>query len=254
MNRDGQLSSRLDELNQSYPSEKHSILSVVEADNGYQPLAQLLLGSILLAEDVNQAKRLLELGGSAAVTKEGELITANRFLRSGSKSNQAGARLGLKDKIEKLEAKASNNVNELSLKEKALEKLEVQLEELDLNQMRKEYNEFEKEVRKWEHKTNQIQSGIDIYEKNVADLKNRRKSLTSSEDSAKDELKNLNPKQNELREKIENLTAEQNEKKEALQNLEDERAIAQNRYNDAQLKHQDLKNKADNLERDIKTC
>jgi chromosome segregation protein len=242
----------LDELNQSYPSEKHSILSVVEADNGYQPLAQLLLGSILLAEDVNQAKRLLELGGSAAVTKEGELITANRFLRSGSKGNQAGVRLGLKDKIEKLEAKASNNVNELSLKEKALEKLEVQLEELDLNQMRKEYNEFEKEVRKWEHKTNQIQSGIDIYEKNVADLKNRRKSLTSSEDSAKDELKNLNPKQNELREKIENLTAEQNEKKEILQNLEDERAIAQNRYNDAQLKHQDLKNKADNLERDIK--
>ncbi len=241
-----------DELKSSYPSEKHSILSVVETDDSYQPLAQLLLGSILLAEDVNQAKRLLELGGSAAVTKEGELITANRFLRSGSKSNQAGVRLGLKDKLEKLEAKSSNTHHELKLKEKSLEKLEVQLEELDLDKMRNEFNEFEKEIRKWEHKANQIHSGVEIYEKNIADLKNRKESLTTSEDTAKDELKNLNPRQNELREKIENLTKEQNDKKEILQNLEDERAIAQNRFNDAQLKHQDLKNKADNLERDIK--
>jgi chromosome segregation protein len=241
-----------DELKNSYPSEKHSILSVVETEDSYLPLAQLLLGSILLAEDVNQAKRLLELGGSAAVTKEGELITANRFLRSGSKSNQAGVRLGLKDKLEKLEAKSANTRHELNRKEKSLDKLEVQLEDLDLDKMRTEFNEFEKEIRKWEHKANQIHSGIEIYEKNITDLKKRRESLTSSEDTAKDELKNLNPKQNELREKIEQLTTEQNDKKEVLQNLEDERAIAQNRFNDAQLKHQDLKNKADNLERDIK--
>jgi chromosome segregation protein len=242
----------VEELNESYPAEKHSILSVVEAEDGFKPLARLLLGSILLAEDVNQAKRLLELGGSAAVTKEGELITANRFLRSGSKSNQAGVRLGLKDKLEKLEAKSANTQNELKLKEKALDKLQVQLEELDLNKMRNQFAGFENEIRKWEHKANQIQSGIEIYEKNITDLKNRQKSLVTSEDSAKGELKNLSPKQNELQEKIEYLTREQNEKKELLQSLEDERAIAQNRFNDAQLKHQDLKNKADNLERDIK--
>jgi chromosome segregation protein len=242
----------VEELNESYPAEKHSILSVVEAEDGFKPLARLLLGSILLAEDVNQAKRLLELGGSAAVTKEGELITANRFLRSGSKSNQAGVRLGLKDKLEKLEAKSANTQNELKLKEKALDKLQVQLEELDLNKMRNQFAGFENEIRKWEHKANQIHSGIEIYEKNITDLKNRQKSLVTSEDSAKGELKNLSPKQNELQEKIEYLTREQNEKKELLQSLEDERAIAQNRFNDAQLKHQDLKNKADNLERDIK--
>jgi len=241
-----------DELKKSYPAEKHSILSVVEVEKEYRPLAELLLGSILLAEDVNQAKRLLELGGSAAVTKEGDLISSHRFLKSGSESSQAGVRLGLKDKLEKLETKRQIAVNSLDLKEKALQKLETQLTGLDLNSMRKEFHDFEKEIQTWQQKISRIQSGVEVYQKNIGNLKTRRESLTSSEDSARDELKKLSPKQQELREKIEKLDKEQAEKKKDLQKLEEERAIAQNRFNDAQLKHQDLKNKAANLERDIK--
>lgn len=241
----------LNDLKKEYPSEKHSILNVVEADTAYKPLAQLLLGSILLAEDIFQAKRLLEIGGSAAVTLEGELITSHRFLRSGSKSNQAGVRLGLRDKLEKLESQKKNTEISLLREEKALSKLEKNLSGLNLDQMRSEYAEFEKEIRKWEQQSNRLQSSIEVYQKNIGDLGSRRLALASSEDSAKGELNSMNPKEKELHETIRELNSQQDEKKQILQNLEEERAIAQNRFNDSQLKHQDLKNKTENLERDV---
>lgn len=241
----------LNDLKKEYPAEKHSILSVVEVSEEFKPLARLLLGSVLLAEDIFQAKRLLEIGGSAAVTLEGELLTSHRFLRSGSKSNQAGVRLGLKDKLEKLDSQKANTESSLKLKENALSKLETTLAGIDLDKMRLEFAEFEKEIREWEQQVNRLQSSIVVYQKNISDLKNRRQTLISSEDSAKGELKNINPKQKELQDIIERLNNQQDEKKRVLQDLEEERAIAQNRFNDSQLKHQDLRNKTDNLEKDI---
>lgn len=242
----------LDELKSGYDSLKHSILSVVEVEDDLQGLAQLLLGTTLLAENVSHAKRLLEMGGSSAVTKEGERITTHRFLRSGSKSDQAGVRLGLRDRIEKLASNRKNIQEELDLKTNTLEKLEKQLSELDLDKIRSSFQDTEQDIRKWEQQQSRAQSGIQVYEKNIEDLKNRRQLLASNEDSAKDELDSMSPRQQELRDTIQGYDDEQKEKKKKLQKLEDERSIAQNRFNDAQLKHQDLKNKAENLERDVK--
>ncbi|MDX1639600.1 MAG: chromosome segregation protein SMC, partial [Balneolaceae bacterium] len=45
---------------------------------------------------------------------------------------------------------------------------------------------------------------------------------------------------------------QQEQKRAALEELEEERSIAQSRYNDAQLQHQDLKNKVENHEREIR--
>ncbi|MEX0889953.1 MAG: chromosome segregation protein SMC, partial [Balneolaceae bacterium] len=242
----------LNELKESYESEKHSILSVVETEPSCRPLAELLLGSTLLTEDVFQARRLLQDRGSAAVTKDGELITAHKFLRSGSKNNQAGVHLGLKDKLDKLESELGNRRKELELKQKQLEKLEAQRNALDLESLRLQYRETEQELRKWEQQQSRIQSGIQVYQKNIEDLKNRRSSLAASEDTAREELKTLSPEQSKLRQEIDDLEQQQSVKKEALQNLEEERTIAQNRFNSAQLQHQDVRNKADNLERDVK--
>ncbi|MEX0994887.1 MAG: chromosome segregation protein SMC, partial [Balneolaceae bacterium] len=242
----------LNELKPEYDCLKHSILSVVETDDDLQALAQLLLGSTLLAENVPHAKRLLEMGGSAAVTKDGERITRHRFLRSGSKSDQAGVRLGLKDRIEKLISRRQEIQEELEVKTKALDKLEKQLDDLDLDKIRQLFQETEQQIRKWEQQQNRIQSGIQVYKKNIEDLKNRRQSLASNEDTAKEELESLYPHQKELQKTLQDHEDEQQKLKQNLQKLEEERSIAQNRFNDAQLKHQDLKNKADNLERDVK--
>ncbi|MEX0648776.1 MAG: AAA family ATPase, partial [Balneolaceae bacterium] len=241
----------LGELQKSYSSEQNSILNYVNSDRDCRPVAELLLGSVLLADTIDEASALLKNSGSAAVTPDGDLITANRFLKSGSKNKQAGVRLGLKDKLEKLSGKHTEINVQLSEEETALEELNEELNSLQPDQVRQKIREHQQILRGEEQKASRYQSGIQVYEKNINELKNRKETLLHNEGSAREELDLLHPKQKEFQQLIAGLSEKQDEKKEVLQKLEEERAIAQNRYNDAQLKHQDIKNKAENLERDV---
>jgi len=104
----------LSELNKSYPVEKNSILSHVKCDSSLKAVSELLLGSILYVDDLEAASTHLEnSSATAAVTSDGDLVTSNRFLKSGSKNKQSGIRLGLKDKLEKLNEKKANLEKEL---------------------------------------------------------------------------------------------------------------------------------------------
>ncbi|TVR30372.1 MAG: chromosome segregation protein SMC [Balneolaceae bacterium] len=242
----------LSELNKSYPVEKNSILSHVKCDSSLKAVSELLLGSILYVDDLQAAStHLKSSSATAAVTSDGDLVTSNRFLKSGSKNKQSGIRLGLKDKLEKLNEKKANLEKELKTQELLLEQLNKDLAENHTEAIRTQIREVQKSAREQEQKISRYQSSIQVYEKNIGDLKNRKSSLLSNQDSAREELDSLHPKQKELQKKISALSSEQDEKREALKKLEEERAIAQNRYNDAQLKHQDVKNKADNLEREV---
>jgi chromosome segregation protein len=241
----------LSELKKNYPVHEQSIANKVTCDGQFKAVSELLLGSTLFVNDLESAASLLNEGASSAVTPEGDLVTANRFLKSGSNHKQAGIRLGLKDKLEKLSAKKQELEKELQSKEEDLEELNGELEALDLEQIRGGIRNIQKSAREEEQKASRYQSSIQVYEKNIGDLKNRKSSLLSNQDSAREELDTLHPRQKELQKKISELSTLQEEKKEELRKLEEERAIAQNRYNDAQLKHQDVKNKADNLEKEV---
>ena len=241
----------LRELQEAYPSEKGSILHNVNSDDGCRAVAELLLGSVLIAGDVDEASSLLKHSGSAAVTPDGDLITANRFLKSGSKNKQAGVRLGLKDKLEKLLKQRSEIEATLLEETSGLEQLNEELNSLQIDQIRQEIRELQKASRSAEQKMSRYQSSIQVYEKNIGDLNNRKETLVQNVGTAREELDMLHPKQKEYQQLISTLSSQQNEKKETLQKLEEERAIAQNRYNDSQLKHQDIKNKAENLEREV---
>lgn len=241
----------LKELKSSYPVEENSILNRVSFDDDFNPVAQLLLGSVLLAKDLETAKTLLRSSGSSAVTPDGDSISANRFLKSGSKDKSAGVRLGIKDKLEKLETELTDTVQKLHQKEEALEKVEAQLTGLNPEAIRGQIKEIQKQAREIEQAMSRYQSGIQVYEKNIGDLKNRKQSISTNRDQAQEELREMQPQQKELQKNLLELGEEQEQKKAELQKLEDEKAIAQNRYNDAQLKHQDVKNRAGNLEKDV---
>ncbi len=241
----------LDELRNEQESRKHSILNVVDVDAGYEKVAELLLGSVLFAESRAQARRLLDGGGSAAVTPEGELITRERFYRSGSRSNQAGARLGLRDKIEKLEETLESCTESLMQKKRNAGKLESRRKELDLESLRSSLEKLEEEIQQVERQKSRIESGKQVYRKQIEEFEERKKTVSDSEDSARVELEQLKPQQKELKETLEELNRKQAEKKEQLQKLEEERSIAQNRYNDARLSHQDVNNKVENLRKEV---
>jgi len=238
------------ELNGSYAVTEESIYSHITVDSRFDAVARLLTGTVMLAENIEDATPLPQ-GFSSAVTPDGDLITSNRFYKSGSKNKQAGIRLGIKDKLEKLGKKLSGHSADFETAQTELATVEEKLEGLNPEKVRQAIREKQKEARKLEQEISRYQSGIQVYQKNIGDLTNRKANISENRERAEEQLDTLQPEQKELQEKIIELTDLQKEKKETLESLEDERAIAQNRYNDAQLKHQDVKNRADNLEKEV---
>jgi chromosome segregation protein len=185
------------------------------------------------------------------VTTDGEYISKNRFLKGGSRNKQAGVRLGLKDKLEKLDKKEKDIHRQITDKESVLEDIQQKFGLLNLETIRQDIKESQKKLREYEQTMSRFQSSIQVYEKSISDLKNRQDTLVGNRELAVDELEQLQPQQKEFQQKILELSNKQDKLKVELQNLEEERAIAQNRFNDARLKHQDVTNRADNLSKDI---
>ncbi len=242
----------LNQLGSGYEVEKGSLYHQAETPGKFEPLKKLLLGNVLLFDTVEEAYRKINGTRNVGVTLDGEVVTSSHFLQSGSKGKNAGIRVGLKDKIEKLENKAGNITADMQKAEAALEKVQQQYGDINPAELEQELKEKEQAVRGVENKINSFDSRIEVYEKNIRELENRRKSLNDNEVKAREKLEGLDPRQKELRQKLDELEEQQKEKKQVLEELEEERSIAQSRFNEAQLKHQDLKNKVENHERDIK--
>ena len=242
----------LDKLSDSYSSESGSMVELVESDNQFNSLKELLLGHAFVFNTVDEAWAEIAGSNKTGVTLDGEVITSGHFLQSGSKSKNAGIRVGLQDKISKLTDKQESISADITESRQKLDDIQTEYENIQLDKIENLLQEKEQQARTIENEINSFESKIQIYEKNIGELKNRRESLISNEGSAQDELDRLHPRQKELQQKLKDLHDEQKEKKQALEDLEEERSIAQSRYNDAQLKHQDLKNKVQNHERDIR--
>jgi chromosome segregation protein len=242
----------LDQLAATYPVKDGSLFDEVKSKREYSALKQLLLGNVLVFDSVEESYKATKgLGDAVGVTFDGEVVTDNKFFQSGSKSKNAGIRVGLKDKVEKLEKEEAKVSKEISKLGDYLQQIVEKYEKLDIGKLSQMLKEKEQEVRRLEQQQHSLSSKVQVYQKNIGELVNRKDHLKSSEGSAQEELNSIQPKQKELQQKMLELDEKQQEKKNLLETLEEERSIAQSRYNDTQLKHQDLKNKVDNLERDV---
>lgn len=242
----------LDQLAATYEVQDGSLFDHVKSKREHSALKQLLLGNVMVFETTDEAYKKLKGSNSIGVTYDGEVITGSRFFQSGSKSKNAGIRVGLKDKIEKLEKEEVKAAKEISNLEEYLEQIIEKYEKLDVSSLSQSLKEKEQEVRRLEQQQHSLSSKIQVYQKNITELMNRKDHLKSSEGTAQEELDSMQPRQKELQKKMLELDQQQNDKKDLLETLEEERSIAQSRYNDAQLKHQDLKNKVENHERDVR--
>ena len=242
----------LDKLSAKYDVVDGGLFDHVKTKPQYSALKQLLLGNVLVFDTVEEAYRGLRKVNALGVTYDGEVINKNRFFKSGSKSKNTGIRVGLTDKIERLEKEKVGVLKEIDKLSDYLKQIVEKYDKLDIGKLSAGLKEKEQEVRRLEQQQHSLSSKIQVYQKNITELVNRKDYLKSSEGSAQEELDSIQPKQKELQKKMLELDQQQNEKKDLLESLEEERSIAQGRYNDAQLKHQDLRNKVDNHERDVK--
>ncbi|MDX1671112.1 MAG: chromosome segregation protein SMC, partial [Balneolaceae bacterium] len=239
-------------LNDTYPVAKESLYHKVDCEERFDPLKQLLLGQVLIFPTIEKARKVIDGTGNTGVTLEGEVITGNRFFQSGSRSKNAGIRVGLEDRISNLEKRAGSLSSEIRKMEKELQTLQKEYEKIDLDQLENKLNERTEVVREIEKRINGIESKIQVYGNNIDELKERREKLKETREKAEAQLDELEPRRKSLKQKIEELKQEQDKTHTRLDALEEERSIVQNRYNEAQLAHQDLQNKVENHEREIR--
>lgn len=242
----------LDKLKASYEVKEGSLYDHVRTKPQYSALKQLLLGNVLVFETVEDAYRGLKKTNAVGVTYDGEVITKTRFFKSGSQNKNVGVRVGLKDKISRLEKEEAQTLKEINKLSEYLNQIVEKYNKIDIGALSATLKQKEQEVRRAEQQQHSLSSKVQVYQKNITELVNRKDHLKSSEGTAQEELDQIQPRQKELEKKKANLDEQQADKKVLLEKLEEERAIAQSRYNDAQLKHQDLKNKVDNHERDVR--
>ena len=123
----------------------------------------------MLTDSLDKALSLPD-GITSAVSFDGDLITRDRFYKSGSKNKQAGIRLGIKDKLEKLQSKLSGHTQDYEKAEAELAAVEEKLKNLNPDTVRQLIKEKQKEARKLEQEISRYQSGIQVYQKNIGDL------------------------------------------------------------------------------------
>lgn len=244
-------------------SRINPIMERIQTEERYRSVAELLLGHIYLAEELGSDEvagsgftdeyraLLTNHRGAAIVTTSGELFTYGGLFKSGSKSHQSGLRLGLKNKLEKLEKSGRSLQKDLDTTRRSLEKIEQQLRELHEQQIREEITTLQKERREKDQTVGKLQSGIQIYERSILEQQAHRERLSLSEGQSRQELEELKPGLEQIDGEIAELREKEETTKASLQKLEDERAIAQNRYNDAQLAHQDISNRTANIEQQL---
>jgi chromosome segregation protein len=90
----------LDQLAATYDVQDGSLFDQVKSKREYSALKQLLLGNVIVTKSIDEAYSQLKTASTIGVTFEGEVVNKSGFFQSGSKSKNAGIRVGLKDKIE----------------------------------------------------------------------------------------------------------------------------------------------------------
>jgi chromosome segregation protein len=240
----------LDQLSDNHSAPDQSLAAQVQCDSALKGLRNMLLGDVQVIDDVDEG---FGSNGSfhTAVTRDGQVINRYKFLQSGSQRKDAGIRVGLEDKIEKLDQRAEQIRTQIEQGQQELQALQEQQAAIDIQALTETYKEKQQTVRQKEHSINRHASHEQIYEKNIGELENRKKQLLEQEEQARRELDQLFPKQKELQNKLRELADQQSTVKKELSSLEEERSIAQNRFNDARLSHQDLSNKVSQHHKEI---
>ena len=240
----------LDQLQQPVSSQQGSLASDVRCDQRYDAVKSILLGHVQLVESVEAGYDQLATG-QTGVTREGDIVTANRFLDSGSQGKNVGLRVGLSDKISKLVDRIDGLEAEKDEAEETLMQLTQNLDQLDINRLEQQLKMSEKQMRQTEREINSIESRVSVYQKNINELNSRKERQAGNEEDLKGQLAEIGPREDEIAEEIQRLNLQRQELTGKIAELEEERAIAQNRYNDARLKNQEMSNRVENNRRDI---
>ncbi len=240
------------EMNGPAQVEDDSIAHKVSCPASYKPLLEMMLGQVCLSGSVEEAADAVRKSpGKIFVTAAGDIIRSDGIIRSGSPDKNTGIRVGLKDRVEKLEQNQAGQQNEISQKQQQLEQIQQELAGLDEAGAREHLRECESVMRKTEQKLAGVRSEQELNEKSLAELGKREEALEIQVRESGNQLAELQPQLDDLNHRIDEIIEEQLSLRNALRSKDESRHRAQQSMTEARVKEQRLRSEAESYEREM---
>ena len=238
-----------------YPDGIDPLIRHIKTDQQYQPLLRLLLGDVVITDDLDTALRQSEKYPEFRfITRNGHTLAGQQRISGGSVKKKEYSLIGRKDQLRQIEQAIRDKQNTLNKVSSTLTEYNTLLQksEKGLTELRERVKVTREEFFKTEAIENQLKYEIEQHERSKAEQRNQIKTIEQNLKALNEEIKKLRAeveaKQSDLN-KLESetirRTGEFERKNEILQNLTDE-------VQQAQLKASNLNNQVVNRQNDIK--
>lgn len=238
----------LDLLSHHSNSHPDSFYHIVECDSKYDPVKQLLLSNVIPTESIDSKQKNDDL---IYVTKDGDVLTNQALYKAGSINKNTGMRVGLKDKIEKLEQKATVIDTSIKSLNRALLGFESDFNTISLSALNDKTKEAQAKVRKVSSELSSQLAQRSVLEKNVNTIMQRMQNLEEARKIINKEMDELIPRIDVLQKELDTYTEQEFELKNSLERIIENRNRAQSRYNDVKIEYQKKLNLIENYKRDV---
>lgn len=218
----------------------------------YDALKKLLLGNARLFESIDQAlEQTLPHLKFVGVTRMGELIHHGGIIRSGSAQKNEGLRVGLQDRIKKLEQQLEQTDLQIDDFKGQLEAAQQKRNQLPVESLLQKVKDADRNLRSTENRQNSFNARKQVYERNLNDVQDRKKRLLEAKATLQEELEGLDPELVRLQGQLEQVLDKQHRLRSDQQKSEDALNRMQSRFSEAQLNYQQAQNRVDNINKDI---
>ncbi len=218
----------------------------------YEPLKKLLLGNTRVFESIDQAlEQTLPHVGFIGVTPVGELIHHGGILRSGSAQKNEGLRVGLLDRIKKLEQQLEQTELQIDDSKGQLDTAQQKRNQLPVESLLQKVKDADQHLRTIENRQNSFNARKQVYERNLNDVQDRKKRLLEAKATLQEELEAIEPELVRLQTQLEQVLDKQHRLRSDQQKSEDALNRIQSRFSEAQLGYQQAQNRVDNTNKDI---
>ncbi len=241
----------LDILSDIHEVLPNSLYHHVSCEGKFDILKKVLLGNIIVCDTIDDAWSDFQ-PGKVHVTTQGDVVTAQGFIKSGSKLNNEGLRVGLKEKINKLHFDVEKNQVAVEEAEESLEKLKEQYDLINLQNLNNALREATQTANKLEQEKMSSESKKMMLNQRLNDITQRFNDLKEQISASKASIEETQPQAQDLEEKLEETLRQEVDLRSKAKESVESRDRALNRFNDIKLKHQQIQNEVSNFQRDVK--
>ncbi len=180
-------------------------LDVVECNEEYRPILELLLGNVVIVKDLDTALKMQDDPGfiGTTVTQSGEMVDSSGLITGGAVQKSSTGLLSRNREIETLTDAVSRLQIDMTEKQNEMEVLKTSLSRLKDN-----LKQIEKTVHEHEIANANRQKDLEQLQKEVDRLEQKHSTLEYERSNAAHELGELNSQQSQLQEELTTAEAE----------------------------------------------